>query len=546
MADVKLNKVEAIKQQQDGFDALDDLLRYAEQGDHAAVPEEQYTRFRWFGLYRQKPNENGNFMYRIKVPGGQLNVEQLRAISWLTGRFARGFGDITTRQDIQLHWVRLGDVKTIFETLRTVGLTSMFACGDTPRNTLGCPLAGVAEGELLDTAPLAQAISDMYIAGGKEFSNLPRKFKSAIGACPLHCHQPQFNDYGFFGVKRPDGQVGFGLLVGGGLSDTPHFAQPLRVFVRPEQVLDVARAIAQLFRDHGYREKRGRARLKFLVADKGWQWTREMIEKNLGYELERDETLLHPPAVHGDHMGSGRQKDGRYYVGVPIGRGRLTAKNMADLADLSERFAEGPRRIRLSNMQNALLLDVPQENVAGLMRALDDVGLPATAHSLRSLVLSCTGTEFCNLAVVETKHRAGRVLKYLEERLPEDVHVTISFTGCPNACAQYQICDIGLTGTMALDPSQLDERGRPRKVEAYNVALGGALGVSPQFGEVIAKKVIADKIHLALENLINQYLEQRIDEDESFRTWVARSEPEFLEKWIIEPTLATEALAVSA
>jgi sulfite reductase beta subunit-like hemoprotein len=545
MPEVKLNKLEKIKLDKDGYDILADLLRYSEQGDIAAVSDDDSTRFRWFGVYRQKPNDHGFFMLRIKVPGGQLNPLQLRTIAGLTQDHARGIGDITTRQDIQLHWVRLESLKPMLAALAEAGMTTQFACGDTPRNTVGCPLAGVAEKEVVDTAPLAKAISDLYLLAGKKVSNLPRKFKSSIGACPLHCHQPQFNDYGFYGVRRADGSVGFGLLVGGGLSDTPHFAQPLRVFVRPEQVLDVARAIIYLFRDHGYREKRGRARLKFLVADKGWQWTRDTIEQYLGYTLERDESLLQPPAMHADHMGLGRQKDGNYYVGIPIERGRLTARNMSDIADLADRFAVGPKRIRVTNMQNALILDVPQAHLDELTAALNAAGLPPHAHRLRASLLSCTGTEFCNLAVVETKHRAGRVLQYLEAHLPEDAQVTISFTGCPNACAQYQICDIGLTGTMAQDIPGPQGQGKPVKVEGYNVFLGGGLGTDPRFGEEVAKKVVADKIHLALENLIRHYLDERIDEDEKFRSWVGRSERAYLQKLIVDPTLAADAVALT-
>jgi sulfite reductase beta subunit-like hemoprotein len=549
--EVKLNKIEQIKQDKDGLDILADLIRYSEQGDFSAIAPEDLTRFRWFGVYQQKPNADGFFMQRIKVPGGQLNPEQLRAIGTLADRFGRGIGDITTRQDIQLHWIRIEHVKTMLEILRDAGLTTVFACGDTPRNVIGCPLAGVAEDEIIDTSALAKGISDLYIGGGKEFSNLPRKFKPSIGGCPLHCHQPQINDFGFYAVRRPPAngrgaEVGFGLLVGGGLSDSPHFAQPMRVFVRPEQVLEVARAIAHLFRDQGYREKRGRARLKFLVADKGWEWTRQEIERNLGYALERDESLLQPPAVHSDHIGVGKQKDGRAYIGVPIERGRLTARNMLDLAGLSQRFADGPRRIRLSTKQNVLLLDIPLGNVADLTRALDDAGLPPHAHPLRATLISCTGTEFCNLAVVETKHRAGRVLRYLEETTPLDRPLMISFTGCPNACAQFQICDIGLTGIPVMDPVLKDEKGKPKKVDGYNVLLGGGIGSDPRFGEVIAKKIPADRIHMSLRSLIERYLAERQGADESFRAWVGRSAPESLQKLIMDAAFAPDAQPLPA
>lgn len=547
----KLNKVELLKQDKDGLDVLADLKRYSDAGSYEAIEAgDLEQRFKWFGVYRQKPN-TGHFMLRIKVPGGQLTPAQLAGIAELTEQYARGFGDITTRQTIQLHWLTIKDINPVFEKLAALGMNSIFSCGDVPRNVVGCPLAGVLEDEIIDSSETVQSVAAMFQAGGKSFSNLPRKFKTAIGGCRLHCHQPQINDIGMYGVERTDGTTGYGLLAGGGLSSTPHYGQPMRAFVKPEQVNEVARAIAEVFRDHGYREKRTRARLKFLVADKGWQWTRDRIEENLGYKLEHDDALQHPPAVHSDHMGVGRQKDGHYYVGVPIERGRWTAKTMVDVAKLSQQFADGPTkgdggRVRLTGKQNVILLDVPEQNVQALTTELENAGLTPKAHPLRDSLISCTGSEFCNLAVVETKHRAGRVLAWLEQNTDLDQPLMISFTGCPNACAQYQICDIGLTGIPARDPSRLDDKGKPLKVDGYNVLLGAGLGADPRFGEVIAKKIIGDRIHLSLKSLIDHYLAERVDEDETFRTWVARSEPEYLQKLIVEPTEAEEAVTLTA
>ncbi len=546
----KLNKVEQIKQDKDGLEVLADLYRYSEQGDYDAIEAgDLEQRFKWFGVYRQKPNV-GHFMLRIKIPGGQISPSQLLAISEICDQYARGFGDITTRQTIQLHWLTISDIKPVFEKLATVGMDSQFSCGDVPRNVVGCPLAGVAKQEIIDSSQAVRDVAAMYKAGGKEFSNLPRKFKTALGGCHIHCHQPQINDIGLYGAKRSDGRVGYGLLVGGGLSSTPHFGQPIRVFVEPNQVMDVCRAIAILFRDYGYREKRTRARLKFLVADQGWQWTRDKIEEILGYRLEHDDSLQHPSAVHSDHMGVGEQKDGLYYVGVPIERGRWTAHNMADVARLAKQFAKPiagqESRIRLTGKQNFLILDVPKENVEDLCIALDEAGLPPAGHALRSSLISCTGSEFCNLAVVETKHRAGRVLQWLEENTQLDQPLMISFTGCPNACAQYQICDIGLTGIPARDPQRLDDKGKPMKVDGYNVLLGAGIGSDPRFGEIIAKKVVADRVHLGIKSLIDHYMEERVDEDEPFRSWVSRSEPEYLQKLIVDPTQAADAVSLSA
>lgn len=537
----RLNHTEELKKAKDGFDVIQDILRYSEDGNFDAIDKDDLTaRFKWYGVYQQKPN-TGHFMFRIKIPGGQISPKQLRTVSQIADKYARGFGDITTRQTIQLHWITIGDFKHIFQTLWDVGMTSQFACGDSPRNVVGCPLAGVLEDEIIDSAKDARDVSDFFINSGREFSNLPRKFKPAVGGCRLHCHQPQINDFGFYGVKRPSGEVGYGLLVGGGLSSTPHFGQPMRVFVKPEQVVEVSRAIATVFRDHGYREKRTRARLKFLVADKGWQWTRDRIEEVLGYQLEHDDTLLHPPAIHSDHLGIGKQKDGNYYVGVPIGRGRWTARNMADVADIADKYAVGEKRIRTTSKQNVILLDIPEANLAAVEKELTGRGLPPVAHSLRTSLISCTGSEFCNLAVVETKHRAGRVLQWLEQNVEIDFPLFISFTGCPNACAQYQIADIGLTGIPVVLRDQLDDEGKPLKVDGYKVLLGAGLGLEPKFNELIAKKVQGDLIHLSLKSLIETFKAERVDEDETFQSWVTRSDPEYLQKLIVEPTEAQEA-----
>ncbi len=537
----RVNKAEEFKKTKDGFDVLQDILRYSEAGDYDAIPEDDAAqRFKWFGIYRQKPN-TGHFMLRIKIPGGQLTPAQLKMISELTDRYARGFGDITTRQTIQLHWLTTADLKPVLQTLWDAGMTSQFACGDAPRNVVGCPLAGVLEDEIINSSQHAQDISKYFVDAGREFSNLPRKFKPSIGGCNLHCHQPQINCYGLYGVKRPSGETGYGLVVGGGLSSTPHYAQPMRVFVKPEQVVEVSRAIATVFRDYGYREKRTRARLKFLVADKGWQWTRDKIEEVLGYQLEHDDTLLDPPAIHTDHLGIGKQKDGNYYVGVPIGRGRWTARNMADIAELAEKYADGEKRIRTTGKQNVILLDIPEANLAALEKDLTDRGLPPVAHSLRTSLIACTGTEFCNLAVVETKARAGRVLQWLEHNVDIDFPLFISFTGCPNACAQYQIADIGLTGIPVVLRDKLDENGKPTKIDGFKVLLGAGLGLDPKFNELIAKKIPGDLIHLSIKNLIETFKDERVDEDETFQSWVTRSDPEYLQKLITEPTEAQEA-----
>lgn len=542
-----LSKFEQYKLTTDGFDALQRIYAWSEKGNFSEASEDDMKLCRWFGLYQQKPNADGFFMLRVKVPGGQASPLQLRTLAEISEKYGRGLADITTRQTIQFHWLRIEHIKPIFQTLEKVGLFCQFACGDTPRNVVSCPLAGVSKDEIIDAQSAVVEVNEMYRQAGREFSNLPRKYKSSIGGCHLHCQQPQINDVAFFGVRRKSGEVGYGVLVGGGLSDTPHFAQPMRVFVKPAQIVEVARAIAAVFRDHGYREKRTRARLKFLVADKGWEWTRDRIEEKLGYKLEHDDSITHPASVHTDHMGVGEQKDGRFYVGAPVERGRWTSQQMRRVADIADANAVGEKRIRLTNKQNAVLLDIPKENVDKVVKALDDAGLPPHAHRLRDLLVSCTGTQFCNLAVVETKARSGAMLRWLEENTRIDVPVMIAVVGCPNSCAQYQIADIGLTGTMTLDPVRKDEKGKALKVEGYKILLGARLGVDPKFGEVVGRnKVPGDRVHLSIKSLLDRYMEDRADSDEPFSQWVERTEPEALLKLIMTPAEDPAAVTLPA
>jgi len=535
----KLNKVEAIKKAKDGLDVWEDIFRYAKTG-FGSIPEEDFVRLRWFGIYQQMPNAEGHFMLRIRIPNGILRPEQLREIGKLAETYARGFGDITTRQCIQLHWLTIEALADILPRLAKVGLVSKFACGDTPRNVVGCPLAGVSADEILDATGVVDATNQMFLDGGKEFSNFPRKFKSAISGCHLHCPQPQINDVGVFGVtrKRADGteERGYGIVVGGGLSTTPHMAQGLRVFLKPEQIAAVSRGVAHVFRDFGYREKRTRARLKFLVADWGWEKFREALEKDLGYGLEHDESIVAPVAApHTDHMGVGRQKQaGLCYVGVSIERGRVTAEKMLKVADLAGRFGNQNAEIRLSNKQNLIFVNIPEGQVAGLSKELEAIGLSAKAPLWRANLVSCTGTQFCNLAIVETKERAARILKFLEETCEIDSPIMVSVTGCPNSCSQYQIADIGLMGVVC------NFRGQ-RGTEAYNILLGGGFGANAGFGQLTLKKVPAEYVQKAIFQIVEAYKAHRTDSDETFRAFVQRQTPEQLTKWLTISEMAEVA-----
>ncbi|MBI4579741.1 MAG: nitrite/sulfite reductase [Planctomycetes bacterium] len=533
MSTSKALKVEDIKRAKDGLDVWDDIHRYAAGGDYNAIDPEDFERFKWYGVYRQKPND-GHFMLRVKIPGGQLTAVKLREIGGICNQYARGFGDVTTRQDIQLHWLQIQDVPDVFDRLyNKLGMFQEFSCGDAPRNTTSCPLAGELADEIVDCGPLAKAIAGMYRAGGKEFSNLPRKFKTSVGACRIHCHAPQINEIGLFGVERKgdSGKIerGFGLCVGGGLRDTPFYGQSLRVFLPPDLslILDVCRRIANIFRDQDQlRLGRLRARLKFYMQEIGWQAFRDQLEQRLGYALQHDDSIVGPEgAGHDDHVGVGELKNGRRYVGIPIPRGRLTGDQMIRIADLAEKYCQDPdRQINTTIKQNLILLNVRTDRTADLCRELEDIELPAEAHLLRRQLISCTGTQFCNLAVVETKERAKRILEYLEKNVPMDEPIFISVTGCPNSCAQYQIADIGLQGTLY---TYKGEKG----VEHYHVLVGGRMGTQPEFGRFVGTgedgakkvKVPAELIHVAIERLIRAWQADRTN-GQRFADW-AQAQP---------------------
>ena len=526
----KAEKIEALKKSKDGLDVWDDIHRYAKLGDYDAIDPDDLERFKWYGIYRQKPND-GHFMVRIKIPGGELTATRLREIGQICRQYARNVGDVTTRQDIQLHWLRIEHMPDLLDRLyNKLGMYQEFSCGDAPRNVTACPLAGLIADEIVDTTGIAQAVSDMYRAGGKEFSNLPRKHKTSVAGCTIHCSAPQIHEIGLFGVQRErNGQVerGFGVCVGGGLRDTPHFGQSLRVFLKPDVDLikDVCRRIANLYRDQeSLRQGRLRARLKFYVAKVGWEAFRDQLEEYLGYALEHDDSIM-APAGGGtdDHLGAGALKNGLMYVGVPIPRGRLSGDQMIQLADLADKYsADGQRQLSTTIRQNVILLNIPKEKVSDLNKELADIGLPAEGHRLRGQLISCTGTEFCNLAVVETKERAKQILEYLEANLPMDEPIFVSVTGCPNSCAQYQLADVGLQGTLYTYKGQ-------KGVEHYHLLVGGRMGQSAQFAKFICAedgkkvKVPAEWVHLSIERLIKACQAERI-EGEKFADWVAGQE----------------------
>jgi ferredoxin-nitrite reductase len=515
---IPITPQERVKLEKDGLDVIHDIYRYSKLG-FKSIAEDDFDRMKWYGVYRQKPKESGYFMLRIKLPGGQLNAVQATKLSLIADEFAHGFCDITTRQTIQFHWLRIEDVPTIFAQLAAVGIITSGACGDDTRNVTGCPVAGIDPHEIIDATPQLHEIS-RRLTNNRNFSNLPRKYKISVGGCHIQCTQPDINCVGVFGLTRHVNgteEIGFGVKVGGGLSAAPHMAQVMPVFLKPEEVGRVVEAITCVYRDHGYRHTRSKARFKFLVADWGAERVTREVEAILGYRLTEHHDFEIPRDQETDHVGISRQKEpGMYYVGVCFAGGRLRSGQLETLGSLVSRFAaKGRDAIRLTNKQNAILLNIPEANLADLKKALDDNGLVYDPSNFRKGCVSCTGIEFCNLAVAETKNRMIELVGQLEEQCGHyKDKIRIHFSGCPSSCGQHQIADIGFRGART--------KVNGVQVDAFDMFLGGRLGHNRKFNELIKGKILASEVHLAVDKVL-RFFESKKTGDESFAEFYDRT-----------------------
>jgi sulfite reductase (ferredoxin) len=536
-----LNKNEESKKFDNGLNVRQRIIDiYAKQGFDSIDPADLRGRFRWYGLYTQRrPGIDGGktailepeelddryFMLRVRIDGGQLSSEQLRVISDISVKYARGTADVTDRQNIQLHWIEIESVPAIWEALEGVGLSTTEACGDTPRVILGCPLAGLDSDELIDATPEIAAIAEQFI-GDPELSNLPRKFKSSISGCAAQCTHHEINDIAFAAVRDPEtGEVGYDLWVGGGLSTNPMIAKRLGTFVRPGQVPEVWKAVCEVFRDYGYRRLRHRARIKFLIADWGAEKFRQVLEKEyLGYALPDGPAPVNVDSAMRDHVGVHPQQNGLSYVGFTPRVGRLNGELLASIAVLADRYGSG--RVRTTAEQKMIILDVADESIDGLVAELDALGLPATPSVFRRHTMACTGIEFCKLAIVETKGRAMSLIDELERRLPGfSSPVTINVNGCPNSCARIQTADIGLKGSLMTDASG-------NQVEGFQIHLGGTLTGGDATGSGFGRKVrglkaTAEELPDYVERVLRRYDAARAD-GESFAAWTLRASDEEL------------------
>jgi sulfite reductase (ferredoxin) len=535
-----LNKNEELKKNDDGLNVRDRIINiYAKRGFDSIDPADLRGRFRWFGLYTQRrPGVDGGktaalepeelddryFMLRVRIDGGQLSGDQLAAVADVSRRYAQGTADVTDRQNIQLHWVRIEDVPAIWEALEAVGLSTTEACGDTPRVILGCPLAGIDAEEIIDATPEVLQTAARYV-GDPAFSNLPRKYKSAMSGCAVQCTMHEINDVAFVGVPGPDGEPGYDLWVGGGLSTNPMIGKRLGAFVPAGQVPEVWAGVTSIFRDYGYRRLRHRARLKFLMADWGPERFREVLERDyLGYRLADGPAPKAPGSGVRDHVGVHKQRDGRYYVGFAPRVGRMSADSLALVARLAAEYGSG--RVRTTTEQKMVILDVPGPSTAALAAELEAAGLPVTPSTFRRHTMACTGIEFCKLAIVETKARASDLIAELERRLPGFTEpITINVNGCPNSCARIQTADIGLKGTLVTLPGG-------EQVEGFQVHLGGSLdggdAETSGFGRKIrGLKTTAEQLPDYVERVLRRFDAGRM-QGETFAAWAARATEEDL------------------
>ncbi|MGA9040391.1 MAG: nitrite/sulfite reductase [Terriglobales bacterium] len=526
----KAQRAERLKREQNPWEGLEQIRRFAREGFDSIPKEWVGTYMRWWGVYTQgdglgvlggKGGEGKAlpyFMVRIRIPGGQLHSHQLRSIAEITERYARGTADITVRQNIQLHWVTIEDLPSILEALWKVGLNTMGACGDVTRNITGCPVAGVDAHEIFDASGLLQEANRLFV-GNNEFVNLPRKFKICISGCSVWCEYPEINDIGLTAIRRRVGgtwETGFSLRIGGGLSTDPHLAVRLNAFVKQHQVLPALKGIAQIFRDSdNLRENRERARLKFLFLKHGWtaESFQHELEQRIGFKLDPAADEQAPDDVYRDHVGVHQQKQPELnYVGAAVLRGRISAAQLHSAADLADKYAGGD--IRLTNMQNLVIVNVPNHNTHALVNELAAIGLPVAGSAFFRGIVACSGSEYCKLAITETKNFSRWLVEELEERLPGfEQHLKLHVTGCPNSCGQHWIADLGLEG------KKIKVDGRMQ--DAYYFCVGGAVGLHQSIARPVGYRCLATDVPDAIERLLGRYMDERLP-GENLRKFFAR------------------------
>ena len=534
--ETKAQRSERLKVEKNPWAAWDEVRTFAREGRGSVLPEWAEFYFKWWGVYTQGDGAGVTggtggvgkateyFMMRIGLPNGLLSAKQLHTIADITEKYARGVADITTRQNIQLHWLTIEALPEIVDSLTAIGLSPKGACGDVVRNVTGCPLAGLDGHELLDASPLTVEVAELLTAN-PEFYNLPRKFKISVTGCPIWCSYPEINDVGLTGLKRVKNgreEVGYSLRVGGGLSAEPHLAVRLNAFVPQEKALAAVKAVCEIFREQDVlRESRTHARLKYLFMRHGWTAEKMLaaIEEKIGFRFDPCEEGPIAEDVYRDHVGVHAQRqDGLSYVGVTVLNGRLDPAQLHALATLSEEYGDGHLRATIG--QNMVLVNIPNTKTQEVVEKIAALGLEVRPNVFYRGAVACTGTEFCKLAIAETKGFAKWLVGEMEERLPEfDEQLRLHVTGCTNSCGQSWIADIGLEG------KKLKKDGK--MVDAFYFCVGGAVGEYAGIARQIGYRAAAEDCPEAIERLLRGYLKGR-GEDENLRAYFRRTSDEDL------------------
>jgi sulfite reductase (ferredoxin) len=532
--ETKAQRIERLKQEKLAWDHLDEIREFAQNGRASVPPEWLGTYFRSWGIYTQGDGtgvvggSNGEgkatefFMVRVRIPNGILTSDQVRVLADLSERYGRGIADITVRQNLQLHWVTIEAIPDLIEKLQAAGLTTVGACGDVLRNVTGCPVAGLAADEHFDASPLALAV-DRALGGNREFYNLPRKFKMTVTGCRSWCSYPEINDVAFTPVRRNRNGVvedGFSIRIGGGLSTEPHIAVKLDAFVPQDEVVQVARGVAEIFRSSEVlRHSREQARLKYLFLKHGWTAASFLAELNsvLGYSLDRGEGEEIPSDIHRNHTGIHRQKQaGLLFIGASVLRGRITPAQLRRAAQLADEYGDGS--LRATVQQNLLLANIREEHATTVAAELTRAGLPVETGAFARGTIACTGSEFCKLALTETKGFARWLSTELDDRLPGFAEqIKLHVTGCPNSCGQHWIADIGIEGKKIKSDGKM--------VDAYYFCVGGSVGHFASIARPVGYRCAATDVPDAIERLLLDFQEQR-NPNESLRAFLARNSNE--------------------
>ncbi len=487
------NPRERLKKEKHPLDIIKELDQIVLKG-YEEVPEEDLVRLQWYGLYHDKPRV-GTFVLRVKLPGGRISPDQLRVVGELARRF-NNYAELTSRQDIQLHYVKLEDVPLVFKTLQEAGLFRPGPCGDTVRNITSCPVAGLDRDELFDVDESFRQLADFFSdPAHREYFDLPRKFKISLSACPYHCNHPELHDLAFVGTLR-DSRAGFAVWVGGGLSSTPRIARKLGLFIPPEKVLEVARAVLDLWReDPENRKSFVKARIKYLVDRLSAEGFRDLLLERLSFQPETLEEEPVPPRREFHEGIKPQKREGYYYVGFPVPVGRLTGDQLLRIADLA---GEEGLQIRISQRQNLVLGDIPEERVEKVVETMRETGISLNVSRTRALSTACTSDPFCNYSVGSAKETLLEIIDYLEGELGDLGDLIIGCDGCPHACAHHWLSDIGLQATHIRHPDGSIETG-------LNVILGGGYGQKAGVGRIILKRATVEEVKESLKNLITAY-----------------------------------------